>query len=85
MMKAKQMLQNGKHIMNVEIQEHMYCCSMVLHKNPNKRWEYCKNPVYSNKLGKFILFLVFIFLGVIAYFTIKVLFLHEYPMRFVQK
>ena len=54
-------------------------------KNPNKRWEYCKNPVYSNKLGKFILFLVFIFLAVIAYFTIKVLFLHEYPTKFVEK
>mgnify|MGYP001203364379 CR=1 FL=1 len=54
-------------------------------KNPNKRWEYCQTPYYSNILGKIILFLVFIFIGVIAFYTIKTLFLHEYPMKFVAK
>jgi carbonic anhydrase len=54
-------------------------------KNPNKRWEYCAKPYYSNILGRIILILIFIFLGVIAFFTIKTLFLHEYPMRFVEK
>ena len=29
--------------------------------------------------------MVFIFLGVIAFYAIKTLFLHEYPMRFVAK
>ena len=54
-------------------------------KNPNKRWEYCQKPYYSNILGKIILFFIFIAVGIIAYFTIKTLFLHEYPMRFVEK
>lgn len=54
-------------------------------KNPNKRWEYCQKPDYSDMLGKIVLFFVFILLGVIAYFTIKTLFLHEYPMKFVAK
>jgi carbonic anhydrase len=54
-------------------------------KNPNKRWEYCQKPYYSTILGKIILFLIFISVGVIAFFTIKTLFLHEYPMRFVEK
>lgn len=53
--------------------------------NPNKRWEYCQKPYYSDVLGKFVLFLVFIFIAVIAFFTIKTLFLHEYPMKFVAK
>ena len=52
-------------------------------KNPNKRWEYCSKPVYSDKWGKFVLFLIFIFLGVIAYLTIKTFYLHEYPMKWV--
>ena len=30
-------------------------------KNPNKRWEYCAKPQYSNILGKIILFLIFVF------------------------
>ncbi len=54
-------------------------------KNPNKRWEYCAKPQYSNILGKIILFLIFVFVGVIAFFTIKKLFFYEYPMRFVAK
>ena len=54
-------------------------------KNPNKRWEYCQTPYYSNILGKIVLFLVFIFIGVIAFYTIKTLFFHEYPMQFVAK
>ena len=52
-------------------------------KNPNKRWEYCAKPYYSNILGKVVLFLIFVFIGVIAFLTIKKLFFFEYPMRFV--
>jgi hypothetical protein len=54
-------------------------------KNPNKRWEYCSKPVYSDILGKIVLFLIFIFLGVVAFLTIKTFFLHEYPMAWVAK
>lgn len=54
-------------------------------KNPNKRWEYCSKPIYSNILGKILLFLIFIFLGIIAFLTIKTFFLHEYPMKLVAK
>ena len=28
-------------------------------KNPNKRWEYCQKPDYSDMLGKIVLFFVF--------------------------
>jgi carbonic anhydrase len=52
-------------------------------KNPNKRWEYCAKPYYSDILGKIVLLAIFVFIGVIAFFAIKKLFFYEYPMRFV--
>ena len=54
-------------------------------KNPNKRWEYCQTPYYSNILGKVVLFLVLLFIVIIAFFTVKTLFFNEYPMQFVAK
>ena len=54
-------------------------------KNPNKRWEYCAKPYYSDILGKIVLLAIFVFIGVIAFFAIKKLFFYEYPMRFVAK
>ena len=52
-------------------------------KNPNKRWEYCNKPNYTNYLGKIVLFFVFIFVIIVAFFTVKTLFSLEYPMKFV--
>jgi hypothetical protein len=54
-------------------------------KNPNKRWEYCQTPYYSNILGKIVLFFVLLFIVIIAFFTVKTLFFNEYPMQFVAK
>ena len=52
-------------------------------KNPNKRWEYCAKPYYSDILGKIVLLAIFVFIGVIAFYAIKKIFFYEYPMRFV--
>ena len=52
-------------------------------KNPNKRWEYCNKPNYTNYLGKVVLFFVFIFVIIVAFLTVKTLFSLEYPMKFV--
>lgn len=52
-------------------------------KNPNKRWNYCSEPSYTKSLSKFLLAFIIIVLIIMSYYTVKILFKEEIPMKIV--
>ena len=52
-------------------------------KNPNKRWNYCSEPSYTKSLSKFLLAFIIIVLIIMSYYTVKVLYKEEIPMKIV--
>ena len=52
-------------------------------KNPNRRWNYCSVPSYTKSLSKFLLAFIIIVIIIMSYYTVKVLYKEEIPMKIV--